>query len=65
MAKKLKLRISLRRIRGNLALELLCKHLGMFVDSHEHTGKDGGSIETVGLSPLEGKADYIRAGKRG
>lgn len=35
------------------ALEKIGKHLGMFVDRHEHTGKDGGPIETVELSPLE------------
>lgn len=28
-------------------LELLGKHLGMFKDKIEHTGKDGGPIETV------------------
>ena len=27
------------------ALELLGKHLGMFVERHEHAGKDGGPIE--------------------
>ncbi|MBG0801652.1 terminase small subunit [Methylocystis sp. H4A] len=35
------------------ALEKIGKHLGMFVDRHEHSGKDGGPIETVDLSPLE------------
>lgn len=28
------------------ALESVAKHLGMFVDRHEHTGKDGGPIQT-------------------
>lgn len=28
----------------NSALEKLAKHLGMFVEKHEHTGKDGGPI---------------------
>jgi len=27
------------------ALELLGKHLGLFIERHEHTGKDGGPIE--------------------
>lgn len=31
---------------ANKALELLGKHLGMFVDKVEHTGKNGGPIET-------------------
>ncbi|MGJ0533831.1 terminase small subunit [Methylocystis sp.] len=35
------------------ALEKIGKHLGMFVDRHEHSGKDGGPIETVELTPLE------------
>ena len=30
--------------------ELLGKHLGMFVERHEHTGKDGGPIETADMS---------------
>lgn len=30
----------------NSALEKLAKHLGMFVERHEHTGKDGGPIQT-------------------
>lgn len=30
----------------NSALEKLAKHLGMFVDRVEHTGKDGGPIQT-------------------
>ncbi len=35
------------------ALEKIGKHLGMFVDRHELTGKDGGPIEVADLSPLE------------
>lgn len=35
------------------ALEKLGKHLGMFVDKVEHTGKDGGPIEMAELSPNE------------
>ena len=31
---------------ANKALELLGKHMGMFTDKHELTGKDGGPIET-------------------
>ncbi len=38
---------------ANRALELLGKHLGMFVDRHEHSGKDGGPIEMRELTPLE------------
>lgn len=30
----------------NSALEKLAKHLGMFVDRHEHSGPDGGPIQT-------------------
>lgn len=30
---------------ANRALELVGKHLGMFPDRHEHTGKGGGPIE--------------------
>lgn len=37
----------------NSALEKLAKHLGMFVDRVEHTGKNGGPIETRELSDLE------------
>lgn len=29
---------------ANKSLELLGKHLGMFTEKHEHTGKDGGTI---------------------
>lgn len=32
------------------SLELLGKHLGMFPDKVEHTGKDGGPIETKDMS---------------
>lgn len=35
------------------ALVDLGKHLGMFKERIEHTGKDGGPIETVDLSPTE------------
>lgn len=34
-------------------LELLGKHLSVFVDRVEHTGKDGGPIETKDATPLE------------
>lgn len=30
---------------ANKALELLGKHLALFTEKHEHTGKDGGAIE--------------------
>lgn len=35
------------------ALVDLGKHLGMFVEKHEHTGKDGGPIQTEVMSDLE------------
>lgn len=35
------------------ALDSLAKHLGMFVERHEHTGKDGGPIVTEDRTPLE------------
>ena len=47
------------------ALEKIGKHLGMFVDRHEHTGKDGGPIETVELSPLEAARRIIFALEKG
>lgn len=37
----------------NSALEKLAKHLGMFVDRVEHTGKDGGPVEISNMSDLE------------
>ena len=42
----------------NSALEKLAKHLGMFIERHEHTGKDGGPIQTE-----ETSARDILAGK--
>ncbi|WP_305096465.1 terminase small subunit [Croceibacterium aestuarii] len=30
----------------NSALEKIAKHLGMFIDRHEHTGRNGGPIQT-------------------
>lgn len=35
------------------ALEKIGKHLGMFTDKLEMTGRDGGPIETCDLTPLE------------
>jgi phage terminase small subunit len=35
------------------ALEKLGKHLGMFKELHEHTGKDGGPIQTQELSATD------------
>ena len=35
---------------ANRALELLGKHLGMFKDKVEHTGKDGGPVEMITLT---------------
>lgn len=34
----------------NSALEKLAKHLGMFIEKHEHTGPNGGPIQTEELS---------------
>ena len=34
------------------ALKLLGQHLKLFVERHEHTGKDGGAIETKDVSEL-------------
>jgi phage terminase small subunit len=34
----------------NSALEKLAKHLGMFIERHEHTGKNGGPIQTEEVS---------------
>ncbi|QQM29308.1 terminase small subunit [Martelella lutilitoris] len=31
----------------NSALEKLAKHLGMFIERHEHTGKDGGPLALI------------------
>jgi phage terminase small subunit len=47
------------------ALEKIGKHLGMLVDRHEHTGKNGGPIETVELSPLEAARRIIFALEKG
>jgi phage terminase small subunit len=35
------------------AMENVAKHLGMFVEKHEHTGKDGGPIQTQSLTDQE------------
>jgi phage terminase small subunit len=37
----------------NRSLELLGKHLGMFVELHELSGKDGGPIQTEEVSPRD------------
>lgn len=37
----------------NSALEKIAKHLGMFVDKHELTGKDGGAIEFADMTDIE------------
>ncbi len=52
------------------ATELIAKHLGMFTEKHEHTGKDGGPIETTEVphesihDQIEGYADLFRRGVR-
>lgn len=38
---------------ANRSLELLGKHLGLFPDKIEHTGKNGGPIETADISENE------------
>lgn len=38
---------------ANRALELLGKHIKMFTDKVEHTGKDGGPIQHVDLTDVE------------
>jgi len=38
---------------ANRSLELLGKHLGMFPDKVEHTGKDGGPIQTQEVTDIE------------
>lgn len=47
----LKGRIKLADKKG--ALDSMAKHLGMFTERVEHTGKDGGPIETREISDLE------------
>jgi len=37
----------------NSALEKLAKHLGMFIERHEHTGKDGKAIEFADMTDAE------------
>jgi len=44
LVKKVKLKL-IDKIR---ALELIGKHLAMWVERHEHTGKDGGPIQGRG-----------------
>lgn len=38
---------------ANRSLELLGKHLGMFPDKVEHTGKDGGPLEVADVTDAE------------
>jgi phage terminase small subunit len=44
------------------ALDSIAKHLGMFVEKHEHTGRDGGPIQmqTQSLSDSELEAEIKR-----
>jgi phage terminase small subunit len=47
------------------SLELLGKHLGLFVERHEHTGKGGGPIETaVTISDKEKEQLILNVAKR-
>jgi len=51
---------------ANKAIELIGKHLGMFKDKVELTGKDGGPIETRKVEDLsEDELLHIAAGGRG
>lgn len=43
----------------NRSLELLGKHLGMFVELHELSGKDGGPIQTQEVSPRDRLVDLL------
>lgn len=45
---------------ANKALELVGKHLGMFVDKVEHTGKNGGPIQTAGPDLTKLSVDELR-----
>jgi phage terminase small subunit len=47
---------------ANKSLELIGKHLGMFVDKVEHTGKDGGPIEVSNLTDAEIEAKLAEMG---
>jgi len=51
--KKVKLKL-IDKIR---ALELIGKHLAMWVERHEHTGKDG--------SPIQAEVSELTPGRRG
>jgi phage terminase small subunit len=61
-----------RRVKFKLvpklgALELLARHYGLLKDIHEHTGKDGGPIQTESLTDLEAArriAFALELGKR-
>lgn len=47
------------------ALDSIAKHLGMFVERHEHTGKDGGPIETaVSITDKEKEQLILNVAKR-
>lgn len=48
-----KIKLKLRTYDKKGALDSLAKHLGMFIERHEHTGRDGGPIETKELSDSE------------
>lgn len=48
-----KIKLKLRTYDKKGALDSLAKHLGMFIERHEHTGKDGGPIETKELTDSE------------
>ena len=57
-------KIKLSLAKKNPNLNLLCKHLGLITEKHEHTGKDGKPIELINLkvdqAALRKNADAIR-----
>jgi len=56
-----KVRVKFHDKRG--ALVDIGKHLGMFIERHEHTGKDGGPIEHEVIHKLRTRLAAIRGGK--
>lgn len=49
-------RVRFKLVDKRAALVDLGRHLGMFVDRHEHSGPAGGPIETAALTPEERQA---------
>lgn len=59
-----KIKLKLKTYDKKGALDSLAKHLGMFVERHEHTGRDGGPIETHEISDAELLERARQAGNR-